>query len=105
MKSFFKKGLLVSSLLGTYYLFVFTAYERIPFPLEMSVLPTLFLALGLLSVLITFFIILYTSISIIVLSDPLEIGYRQCFYVKPRWIKKNSVAGVVNYFMFFCQPR
>lgn len=104
MKSVAKKGVLIATLLGVYSLFVFTTFEGIPFPLEMSILPTLFLALGLLSGMITVAMLAYASISIVVISDPLNIGYANIFYTKPRWLKSELSAGVINFSIFFVPP-
>lgn len=102
LKSITKNGALVSSLLGLYYLFVFTFKEGIPFPLDMSILPTMLIALGMLCLLFTCVVILYSSISAIVLSDPVEIGYKELIVARPNWIKSDWVANIVNFSIFFC---
>ncbi|MBO2608529.1 hypothetical protein [Shewanella algae] len=102
LKSITKNGALVSSLLGLYYLFVFTFKEGIPFPLDMSILPTMLIALGMLCLLFTCVVILYSSISVIVVSDPVEIGYEDLIVARPNWIKSEMAANVVNFLIFFC---
>lgn len=103
MKTHLKRVMFFSTILGVYYLFVFIRYERIPFPLEMSVLPTLFLALGILSTLITFFILFYALISSFVLLDPFEIGYSNIFYANSKKLGK-PLAGIFNFIIFFLPP-
>ncbi|KXZ69126.1 hypothetical protein [Acinetobacter venetianus] len=104
MKIPYKKIIMFSTILGIYYLFVFIRYERIPFPLDISMLPTLFLALGILSGLITIFIIFYALISSFVLLDPFEIGYSNIFYVNTKQLGGKNVAGIFNFFIFFFPP-
>jgi len=102
LKSITKNGALISSLLGLYYLFVFTSYEKIPFPLDMSVLPTMLVALGMLCLLFTLVALLYSSISVIVLTDPLEIDYESIIISRPKWINSTVTANILNYIIFFC---
>ncbi len=102
IKAYIKNGIFFSSLLGIYYLFVFTVYEKIPFPLDVSVLPTVLMALGLLCLLFTTVALFYSSISVIVLTDPAEISYSEIFYAKPNWIKSKHIASFINFLLFFC---
>lgn len=104
MKKHFSKIILSSTILGVYYLFIFIRYERIPFPLEISVLPTLFLALGILSALITIFIVFYALVSSFVLSDPFEIGYAKIFYANSKNLGSKPLAGILNFILFFLPP-
>ncbi|OXX55041.1 hypothetical protein B9J80_06075, partial [Vibrio sp. V12_P9A6T4] len=92
----------LTTVLGVYYLFVYTIHEKIPFPLDMSVLPTLFVALGILCLLFTIVIVFYSSISVIVLLDPINIKYHDVFYAKPKYIKNKHVASVLNFVIFYC---
>ncbi|QSH59303.1 hypothetical protein A0J47_016385 [Photobacterium damselae subsp. damselae] len=102
IKTLIKNGLFLASLLGVYYLIVYTIREKIPFPLDLSVLPTLLMALGTLSLLFTIIIVLYSSISIIVISDPMNINYHDVFYARPTYIKNKNIASIFNFFIFFC---
>ncbi len=102
LKSITKNGTFLSSLFGLYYLFVFTFKEGIPFPIDISILPGILIALGILSLLFTIVVVLYSTISVIVVTDPVEIDYEDMFFSRPTWIKSKSVAGLINYFFFFC---
>lgn len=104
IKNYVKNGVFISSLLGIYYLFVFTIFEGIPFPLDLSVLPTVFLVQGVLGLLITFVILLYSTASGLALFDFMEISYSEIFYVKPNWIedKYKNLASIINFSIFFC---
>jgi hypothetical protein len=105
IKNFVKNGILISSvlsILGIYYLFIFTYFEEIPFPLDMSVLPAVFLPLGILCVLITIIILIYSLMSAIVLPDHMDISYSELFYAKPNWIESKKIASFVNFGIFFC---
>lgn len=101
-KTVTKNIAITSSFLGLYYLFVFTYKEGIPFPLDLAILPTVLIALGMLCLLFTFIAILYSSISVIVISDPIEIGYSKLIVSKPYWIKSEIFANVFNFIIFFC---
>lgn len=102
LKNISKNGALVSSLLGLYYLFVFAYKEQMPFPLDISVLPTMVIALGMLSLLFTFIAIIYSSISVIVLTDPMKIDYESLIISRPKWIRSILIANILNYIIFFC---
>jgi|GEM_PF-1511959 len=101
-KNYLKNVGFVASLLGIYYLFIFCYTEKISFPLDITVLPSLVLALGLLSILITIVIVLYSSVSCLVVFDPLKISYRQLLYAKPHYSFNKYLASFFNFFLFFC---
>ncbi|RYY74695.1 MAG: hypothetical protein EOO52_10165 [Gammaproteobacteria bacterium] len=101
-KNYLKNASFFASLLGLYYLFAFTYTEKISFPLEISVLPSLVLAIGLLAILFTLVIIFYSSVSFFVIFDPLKISYRKFFYAKPHHSLTGNFSSIINFLLFFC---
>lgn len=102
IKLILKEGVFFSGALGVYYLFLFALYEKIPFPFQITALPAILVALGLLCLIITIIFVVYSLISAVVISDPLKISYYDIFYVRPTWIRNRWVASVINFVLFFC---
>lgn len=102
LKDTIKKFTFIASLLGIYYLFVFTYRERIPFPLDLTILPTMLVAVGLICILITTLMVVYSTMAIIVVSDPLEINYREIISANSFAKKYKFASTIINYVMFFC---
>ena len=104
-KENFKNSLLISTVFGVYYLFVFTATEKIPFPLEISALPTLFVAVGVLSILFSAFLVLYLILPACILLDPLDINYRELIFTG--YFNKNKIIfkflnSFINFLLLSC---
>lgn len=104
IKNYVTNGIFASTLLGIYYLFTFTYFEEIPFPIDMSVLPAVLLAQGILCLLFTIIALLYSLMSVIILPDHFDISYSKLFYARPNWIKSKEIASIINYSIFFCSP-
>ncbi|KAB7694289.1 hypothetical protein GBN33_16625 [Plesiomonas shigelloides] len=102
IKKIIKNGLLFSSSLGVYYFFLYVINEGIPFPLDISALPTVFIALGMLGGIFTLLVIMYSFMSVIVIFDPFNIRYSDVFYSKAFNIKSKVGSSLVNYILFFC---
>lgn len=98
---------LFGALFGVFYLFSYTVTEGIPFPIELSVLPTLMVAVGFVT--LTFVLIIVTAVLLpaMVQTDASNIEYLELFavrheensnvYVQPRKIKQRIVR-----YLFAC---
>ncbi|EHK5438623.1 hypothetical protein I8Y03_001871 [Aeromonas hydrophila] len=103
-RSYIGNTFFFSSILGIYYFVVFIYYEKIPFPLDSSSLPTIFSALGILGIMLTGIFLFYSSMAIMIVADPLKINYRQVFYTKPSFTDNSDLSGLFNYFIFSVSP-
>lgn len=98
---FLKKGFLISTPVGLYYFIVYCLTEGIPFPLDLSDLPALLTALGLLCLLISALIISYATLSSYVLFDPLNIGYSKIVSASSFKNIQGNKALLINYSVFY----
>ncbi|MGN5056454.1 hypothetical protein ACTG2D_20235 [Aeromonas veronii] len=104
IRTFIGNGFFFSTLLGIYYFVIFTYYENIPFPLDSSALPTIFSSLGILGILLTGVFLFYSSMSVMIIVDPLKIDYHGAFYTKTFGVKNKNFSSIINYIIFFCTP-
>lgn len=100
---------LFGALFGVFYLFSYTVREGIPFPIELSVLPTLMVAVGFVA--LTFVLIIVTAVLLpaMVQTDASNIEYLELFavrheensnvYVQPRKIKQRIARYVFACFL------
>lgn len=102
MAEILKKGTVFATLFGLYHFFIFCKIEEIPFPLELSVLPTLLSSLGILCILISMLVMIYATLSIFILVDPFDTDYENLIFrstYKP--IDGTKWALFTNYMVFF----
>ncbi|WP_152608392.1 hypothetical protein [Aeromonas hydrophila] len=104
IRAFIGNGFFFSTVLGIYYFVVFAYYEKIPFPLDSSSLPTVFSSLGILGILLTGIFLFYSSMSIMIIADPLKIDYHNAFYTTFSGVKNKTASSIINYVLFFCSP-
>jgi len=104
VKRLLSESLYYTTPIGLWFLAVFCFKENIPFPLELSVLPSLAMALGIICALITVIFISYAMISTLVLVDPLDIGYKNIVYPNEGGFKGNWKKFLLKYFLVYVLP-
>ena len=99
-KSVFGNTVFIASVVGMYYLTVFVIAENMPFPLELSVLPSMLAILGLLGLLVTSVVLIYLSISFISATDVFMCDYPSLIFTHDKQEKFWSNT-IVNFLIFF----
>lgn len=80
---------LISTLVGAYYFFSYVRKLGVPFTVELSVLPSVLLVVGVVAVFLIGIFVVYILLSGMAFSDPFDINFSEFLYSRP--------SGVVGY--------
>lgn len=94
-----------ASLAGAYYFASYLYAFRIPFPLDLAVLPVALLAIGVIAVIITAIIIAYISILGWAQTDPFDLGYAELIHSDRKGVYyPNPKVALINIGAIFIFP-
>ena len=96
---------LLSTIFGAYYFLAYMIHHGLPFPLELTILPTVLLAIGIGSILLISLIILYLFLAAFVHWDPLDVDYPVLIYTNSHGIFAPSrMVLLINWVLIYGGP-
>ncbi|GFK70565.1 hypothetical protein [Vibrio cholerae] len=96
-----KSVVLMSTIFGVYFFFVFTVSERIPLPLDIDGLPSLLITMGLLGFSFSIIAFIYIFMAAILTFSGNEVDIYKSFYQNSFLIKNKHISSVVGFFIYF----
>ncbi|GFK35218.1 hypothetical protein VcPa04_03454 [Vibrio cholerae] len=96
-----KSVVLMSTIFGVYFFFVFTVSERIPLPLDIDGLPSLLITMGLLGFSFSIIAFIYIFMAAILTFSGNEVDIYKSFYQNSFLIKNKHISSVVGFFYLF----
>lgn len=94
-----------ASLAGAYYFASYLYAFRIPFPLDLAVLPVALLAIGVIALMITAVIIAYISVLGWAQTDPFDLGYAELIHSNSKGVYyPNPKVALINIGAIFIFP-
>ena len=97
-----KNTIFMSMLFGVYFFFTYVMEKRVPFPLDIDVLPSLLIMIGLLGFIFSIVGSLYVFMASLIAYDPYDINYYKYFYLSSFYCRNkylSSIAGFILYFL------
>ena len=96
---------LLSIIFGAYYFLAYMIYHSLPFPLELTILPTVLLVIGIGSILLTSLMILYLFLAALVHWDPLDVDYPVLIYTNSHGIfAPSAMVLLINWVLMYGGP-
>lgn len=95
----------IATLLGAYYFIAYLHFFGIPFPAEFSVMPTILLTVGVVTIIITLVVFIYILMAGWIQMDPMNMGYAELIHVRPTGvIGHGGRAAIVTIMAIYIVP-
>ncbi|MHA2815116.1 hypothetical protein [Vibrio campbellii] len=101
LKNTTKNTVFISTLFGVYFLYTYLVSEKVPLPLELSVLPSLLMVIGTICMMLAVIVSWYSFSSAFIALDPWDVNYYKRFYQTSNYIKNKYVSSFVGFLIYF----